>query len=178
MEILPRIPSIAVFDTSFHSTIPEKAYTYPLPSSYRDLNMRKFGFHGTSVQYVSHLATAILKKNYGDKDFNMVVCHLGSGASVTAVVGEKVRVMIVYLLDWKKRQQFRVTLSSQPLPTFAFTEHGYLHGIHSPRWFNDGHSLWISGSITCWFCMRGASKDGASSHVRFQQKFWFEGHGQ
>jgi acetate kinase len=91
MEILPSIPSIAVFDTSFHSTIPEKAYTYPLPLTYRELNMRKFGFHGTSVQYVCHLATAILKETRGDNEFNMVVCHLGSGASVTAVVGEKVR---------------------------------------------------------------------------------------
>jgi hypothetical protein len=91
MEILPSIPSVAVFDTSFHSTIPEKAYTYPLPLTYRECNMRKFGFHGTSVQYVCHQATAILKKARGDNEFNMVVCHLGSGASVTAVVGEQVR---------------------------------------------------------------------------------------
>ena len=90
LKILPSVPSVAVFDTAFHATIPEKAYMYPLPPSYRDLNMRKFGFHGTSVKYVSHKATAILRERKGDREFNMIVCHLGSGASVTAVVGEKV----------------------------------------------------------------------------------------
>jgi len=89
--ILPEVPSVAIFDTSFHSTIPEKAYTYPLPKAYRDLGMRKFGFHGTSVKFVSHRVTEILQmfRPENSKDFNMVVCHLGSGASVTAVVGER-----------------------------------------------------------------------------------------
>lgn len=93
--ILPEVPSVAIFDTSFHSTIPEKAYTYPLPKAYRDLGMRKFGFHGTSVKFVSHRVTEILQmfRPENSKDFNMVVCHLGSGASVTAVVGERVRGM-------------------------------------------------------------------------------------
>ena len=92
------IPHVAVFDTSFHSTIPEKAYTYPLPKEYRDAHMRKFGFHGTSVRYVVTKATQVLlertnpnRSDHDDDDFRIIVCHLGSGASVTAVVGNKVQ---------------------------------------------------------------------------------------
>lgn len=102
---LPGVPNVAVFDTSFHATIPEKAYTYPLPLEYRQLQMRKFGFHGTSVHYVSQIATAILRQHntkhtaptsspavqQNGKHNNMVICHLGSGASVTAVVGGESR---------------------------------------------------------------------------------------
>ena len=107
---LPGVPNVAVFDTSFHATIPEKAYTYPLPLEYRQLQMRKFGFHGTSVHYVSQIANEILRQHNINhtvlslspddhppqeeqitKANNMVVCHLGSGASVTAVVGEESR---------------------------------------------------------------------------------------
>jgi acetate kinase len=103
---LPGVPNVAVFDTSFHATIPEKAYTYPLPLEYRELQMRKFGFHGTSAHYVSQIATDIIRQHkmkqtaplsspsdhppqyeQNIKPINMVVCHLGSGASVTAVVG-------------------------------------------------------------------------------------------
>jgi acetate kinase len=101
-EKLPGIPNVAVFDTSFHSTIPEKAFTYPLPVEYREMQMRKFGFHGTSVQYVVDHAKSILESSrhstsLGLKDqrsrvpYNFVVCHLGSGASVTAVVGNESR---------------------------------------------------------------------------------------
>lgn len=94
-EKLPNIPNVAVFDTSFHSTIPEKAYTYPLPPEYRKLQMRKFGFHGTSVRYVSHKAQEILEAkrplSTENPKYNLVVCHLGSGASVTAVVGDESR---------------------------------------------------------------------------------------
>ena len=103
---LPGVPNVAVFDTSFHATIPEKAYTYPLPLEYRELQMRKFGFHGTSAHYVSQIANNIIRQRemkqtappsspadhppqyeQNTKPNNMVVCHLGSGASVTAVVG-------------------------------------------------------------------------------------------
>jgi acetate kinase len=102
-EKLPGIPNVAVFDTSFHSTIPEKAFTYPLPIEYRQMQMRKFGFHGTSVQYVVQHAKSILdssnqhgisaRRNVNDikLPYNFVVCHLGSGASVTAVVGNESR---------------------------------------------------------------------------------------
>jgi acetate kinase len=86
-QLLKDVPNAAVFDTSFHSTIPEKAYTYPIPAEYRARDMRKFGFHGTSVKYVSEQATQLLIKTNPDKTTNlqMIVCHLGNGASITAV---------------------------------------------------------------------------------------------
>jgi acetate kinase len=92
-ELLKDIPNVAVFDTSFHATIPEKAYTYPLPLEYREKNMRKFGFHGTSVKYVAQKATAMMRtiRCNDDSPFNMIVCHLGNGASVTAVSGNHSR---------------------------------------------------------------------------------------
>jgi acetate kinase len=82
------VPSIAVFDTAFHSTMPAHAYTYPLPKEYSQHQIRKYGFHGTSVKYVTQAATrklAHLKKGYR----NLIVAHLGNGASVTAVVDGK-----------------------------------------------------------------------------------------
>ena len=92
---LPGIPNVAVFDTSFHATIPEKAYTYPLPREYRELQMRKFGFHGTSVRFVAQKAKEMIATkrvlSSDNPTSNLVVCHLGSGASVTAVVGEESR---------------------------------------------------------------------------------------
>jgi len=90
--LLPEIPNVAVFDTSFHSSIPIKAYTYPLPKEYRDLHMRKFGFHGTSVRYVSQKATSSLqpmKASSSEMPLQLIVCHLGNGASITAVSGNK-----------------------------------------------------------------------------------------
>jgi len=94
LNLLPDIPNIAVFDTSFHSSIPIKAYTYPLPLEYREKDMRKFGFHGTSVRYVAKKGTGILKTliqndTSDDKKFQIMVCHLGNGASITAVSGNK-----------------------------------------------------------------------------------------
>lgn len=79
------VPNVAVFDTTFHSTLPAKAYTYPLPAAYRDRDMRKYGFHGTSVHFVSQQVNSVLDKIKPDTNFHMIVCHLGSGASVTAV---------------------------------------------------------------------------------------------
>lgn len=88
--ILKGTPNVAVFDTSFHSSIPKKAYTYPLPAEYRNRDMRKFGFHGTSVKYVAQKATELLSHhNKGPLPLQMVVCHLGNGASVTAVSGDR-----------------------------------------------------------------------------------------
>jgi acetate kinase len=85
IEALRRIaldlPAVAVFDTSFHQTIPSKASLYPLPKSYRDKGIRKYGFHGTSVRFVADKAGEVL----GNPDASMIVCHLGNGASVTAV---------------------------------------------------------------------------------------------
>jgi len=82
------VPSIAVFDTAFHSTMPAHAYTYPLPKEYAHHQIRKYGFHGTSVKYVTQVATRKLKQlNKGHR--NLIVAHLGNGASVTAVVDGK-----------------------------------------------------------------------------------------
>ncbi|MFA5189179.1 MAG: acetate/propionate family kinase [Verrucomicrobiia bacterium] len=85
-ERYPALPQVAVFDTAFHGTIPEKAYTYALPGAIRDeLGIRKYGFHGTSHQFVMEEAAAFLKKPVAQ--FNAVSCHLGSGgASLCAIV--------------------------------------------------------------------------------------------
>ena len=85
-EIMGDIPMVAVFDTAFHQTMPEKAYMYGLPYEYYEkYKIRRYGFHGTSHQFVAEHAAEILGKDI--KDLKMIVCHLGNGASVTAVQG-------------------------------------------------------------------------------------------
>lgn len=76
----PELPEVCVFDTAFHATIPEYASTYPIPARVRDgLGIRKYGFHGTSHQYVAEEAAKFLKKPLAE--LNAVSCHLGSGGS-------------------------------------------------------------------------------------------------
>ena len=82
------VPSVAVFDTAFHASMPRFAYTYPLPKEYSEHGIRKYGFHGTSVKYVSQVTTRILKEMNKDAS-RMIIAHLGNGASVTAVVDGK-----------------------------------------------------------------------------------------
>ena len=83
-EIMPNVPMVAVFDTAFHQTMPEKAYLYGLPYEYYEkYKVRRYGFHGTSHDYVSQRAAAMLGKNR--EDLKIIVCHLGNGASVSAV---------------------------------------------------------------------------------------------
>ena len=83
-EILPDITSVAVFDTSFHTTMPEKAYRYPLPTKYYTENkVRKYGAHGTSHEYVAHEAAKLLGKPI--EELKLITCHIGNGASITAV---------------------------------------------------------------------------------------------
>jgi acetate kinase len=84
MHALPRAPQVACFDTAFHSTIPQVAYTYALPYElYEKLGVRRYGFHGTSHRYVARRAAAMLGR---DKyDINCITCHLGNGSSITAV---------------------------------------------------------------------------------------------
>ncbi|MBQ6815933.1 MAG: acetate kinase [Clostridia bacterium] len=78
------IPQVAVFDTSFHQTIPAKAYMYALPYEYYEkYGIRKFGFHGTSHKYVSDRVADFMGKD--KKDLKIVTCHLGSGCSISAV---------------------------------------------------------------------------------------------
>ena len=83
-EIMPNVPMVAVFDTAFHQTMPKKAFLYGLPYEYYDkYKVRRYGFHGTSHDFVSNRAGEILGKKR--EDLKIVVCHLGNGASVTAV---------------------------------------------------------------------------------------------
>ncbi|GHN16509.1 acetate/propionate family kinase [Lactobacillus delbrueckii] len=84
MNILPDVPQVGVFDTFFHQSMDEVHYIYSLPYEYYEkYKARKYGAHGTSVRYVSGKAAELLGKDL--KDLKLVVCHLGSGASVTAV---------------------------------------------------------------------------------------------
>lgn len=89
-EIMPNVPMVGVFDTAFHQTMPKKAYLYGLPLSYyENYKVRRYGFHGTSHDFVSKRAAQILGKDL--KDLKIIVCHLGNGASVSAVkYGESV----------------------------------------------------------------------------------------
>jgi acetate kinase len=87
-KVMPGVPMVAVFDTAFHQTMPEEAYLYGLPFSYYEkYGIRRYGFHGTSHSYVSKRAAEILGKD--SKDLKIIVCHLGNGASVSAVDGGK-----------------------------------------------------------------------------------------
>ncbi|MCH5262407.1 MAG: acetate kinase [Lachnospiraceae bacterium] len=89
-EIMPNVPMVGVFDTAFHQTMPKKAYLYGLPLSYYENHkVRRYGFHGTSHDFVSKRAAQILGKDI--KELKIIVCHLGNGASVSAVkYGESV----------------------------------------------------------------------------------------
>ena len=81
---LPDTPHVAVFDTAFHQTLPRHAFTYAVPAAWRDDHrVRRYGFHGTSVAYVSREAAKLLGRDTAD--CNLIVLHLGNGASATAV---------------------------------------------------------------------------------------------
>ena len=85
---MPGIPMVATFDTAFHQTMPKENYLYPIPYEfYEKYGIRKYGFHGTSHQYVSKRCAEIMGKNI--EDLKIVTCHLGQGASICAVDGGK-----------------------------------------------------------------------------------------
>ncbi len=87
-ELMPKVPMVAVFDTAFHQTMPKKAYFYGLPHEYYEkYKVRRYGFHGTSHSYVSKRAAEILGKDYSE--LKTIVCHLGNGASISAVQNGK-----------------------------------------------------------------------------------------
>ena len=87
-EIMGDIPMVAVFDTAFHQTIPALNYIYALPYEYYEkYKVRRYGFHGTSHQYITERAAEMLGKNLDD--VNLITCHLGNGSSISAVVGGK-----------------------------------------------------------------------------------------
>ena len=81
-KVLPNVPMVAVFDTAFHQTMPKRNYIYPVPLSwYEKYGVRKYGFHGTSHKYI----TEVMKQELGKEDVNLIVCHIGSGASIAAI---------------------------------------------------------------------------------------------
>ena len=83
-ELMPGVPMVAVFDTAFHQTMPDVAYTYGIPYEYYEkYKVRRYGFHGTSHSYVSKRTAEIVGKPYDQMKIN--VCHLGNGASISAV---------------------------------------------------------------------------------------------
>jgi len=87
-KVMPGVPMVAVFDTAFHQTMPEKAYMYALPYEYYENDkVRRYGFHGTSHMYVAGRAAAMLGKPI--EETKIITCHLGNGSSVTAVDGGK-----------------------------------------------------------------------------------------
>jgi acetate kinase len=87
-SVLPNVPAIAVFDTAFHQTMPKSSYVYSLPREYyTEFGIRKYGFHGTSHKYVSERAAELLGRPLSS--LRLISCHLGNGASITAIEGGK-----------------------------------------------------------------------------------------
>ncbi len=87
-KLMPNVPMVAVFDTAFHQTMPPKAFLYGIPYEYYEkYKVRRYGFHGTSHDYVSTEAAKFLGKDR--KDLKIIVCHLGNGASISAVKNGK-----------------------------------------------------------------------------------------
>ena len=85
-KALPNATQVAVFDTAFHQTIPKVQFMYPVPMEwYEKYGVRKYGFHGSSHKYITETMQKILKK----KDINLIICHIGSGASISAVKSGK-----------------------------------------------------------------------------------------
>lgn len=87
-EIMGDVPMVAVFDTAFHQSIPELNYIYALPYEYyENYKVRRYGFHGTSHQYITERAAEMLGKDLNE--VNLITCHLGNGSSISAVKGGK-----------------------------------------------------------------------------------------
>ncbi|MCL2587503.1 MAG: acetate kinase [Firmicutes bacterium] len=88
IELLPKIPNVLVFDTSFHSTMQPKAYRYGIANAdYEKFGVRKYGFHGTSYAYVAREASKMMNRPL--KDLKMIIAHIGNGASICAIDGGK-----------------------------------------------------------------------------------------
>ncbi len=84
--VLPKVPMVAVYDTAFHQTMPKENYIYPVPYEwYLKYGVRKYGFHGTSHKYI----TGVMKKRLAKDDVNLIICHIGSGASISAIKNGK-----------------------------------------------------------------------------------------
>lgn len=88
IKCFPTLPQVAVFDTSFHQTMPEKAFLYALPMTlYREHSVRRYGFHGTSYRFVCAEAARVVNKSL--EQTAQIIAHLGNGASISAVLGGK-----------------------------------------------------------------------------------------
>ncbi len=88
-EAMPGVPNVGVFDTAFHQTMPAKSYMYGIPYEYYEkYKVRKYGFHGTSHNYVSHKVAELIGKPI--EELKIITCHLGNGSSIAAVDGGKV----------------------------------------------------------------------------------------
>jgi len=88
LDVLPQVPQTAVFDTSFHQSMPASSYMYPLPYKlYEQYKIRRYGFHGTSHKFVAEKACRLLDWNMNEK--KIITCHLGNGASITAIKNGK-----------------------------------------------------------------------------------------
>lgn len=82
MEVLKDVPQVAVFDTAFHQTMPKENYLYAVPYSwYKENSVRKYGFHGTSHNYITNQ----MKKYFNKEEVNLIICHIGSGASIACI---------------------------------------------------------------------------------------------
>lgn len=87
-KIMPGVPNVAVFDTAFHQTMPAKAYLYGIPKEYYEkYGIRRYGFHGTSHAFVSERLAELAGLDINNS--KMIICHIGSGASISAVVNGK-----------------------------------------------------------------------------------------
>ena len=87
-EVLPGVPQAVVFDTAFHSTLPPKSYLYGLPYEYyQKYGIRRYGFHGTSHKFVAEKAAKMIGRDWND--LRIISCHLGSGASIAAIMNGK-----------------------------------------------------------------------------------------
>ncbi len=88
-KLMKDVPMVGVFDTSFHSTMPDYAYVYPIPYElYEQKSIRRYGFHGTSHRYVANRVAELMGKNIDE--LKIITCHLGNGSSITAIDGGKV----------------------------------------------------------------------------------------
>ncbi len=88
-KLMKDVPMVGVFDTSFHATMPDYAYVYPIPYElYEDKSIRRYGFHGTSHRYVAHRVAELIGKPV--EQLKIITCHLGNGSSITAIDGGKV----------------------------------------------------------------------------------------
>jgi acetate kinase len=125
LAAIPHLPHVAVFDTAFHATLPEDAYRYPVPERwYRDWGVRRYGFHGMSVAWSSGRAAQLLGRP--PEELGLVVAHLGSGCSVTAVDGGRSVATSMGLTPLEGLMMGTRSGSIDPGIVFYLRRHGWL----------------------------------------------------